>query len=360
LAQYEYTPASSDVDGFSYGGRAEAWITDTVRVGASGMLEDNGIDEQKLFGADLRIQTTENTFVQLDYAQSDGPGFGATYSADGGLIVDTRSATSGSGSALKIEGQADYADLGIASDGQITGYYEKREQGFSNLDFSVNATTGKEELWGLAIAGQGSDRLGYGASVDVYENSAGDKENEAALDVSYLLTEQLDLQVGVAVLDRANSSEAGSRSDLAARLTYAVDDAATVYVYGQKSVAVDGLATNDRVGVGGSYSWGDGWALEADVFDGDQGMAARVLANYDDGLGNSYYAGYELTADRDLGGISPSGKDRGQFVLGGERAINDSLRVFGENTYDAFGRHRTLTSAYGLNYDSNNTICDRV
>jgi hypothetical protein len=353
LAQYEYTPTASDVDGYSYGARTDTWITDNLRVGVSGLVEDNGIDEQKLVGADLRFQANENTFLQLDYAKSEGLGFGSTYSVDGGLIVDTRPANAGSGTAVKIEGQADYSDLGISSDGQISGYFETRDEGFSNLDFSVDATTGNEELWGLSIAGQTNDRLGYEASVDVYENTAGSIENTASLDLTYQANDRLNVEVGVSALDRANSTETGQRSELGAKLTYAVDDNAAIYVYGQKSFAVDGLAENDRLGVGGSYVWGNGWSLEADISDGDQGAAARLLANYDDGLGNSYYAGYELSSDRNLGGVSLSGRDQGQFVVGGERTISDGVRVFGENTYDAFGRHRTLTSAYGLNYATN-------
>lgn len=350
LVQYEYTPTASDVDGFSYGARAEVWATDNLRLGVSGMVEDDGVDDQSLTGVDVRIQANDNTFVQLDYAESDGPGFGSTYSADGGLIVQTNPANAGAGTAIKIEGQADFADLGLGSNGQIRGYYENREEGFSNLDFTVDSGTGDEELWGLAIAGQASERLTYGARVDVYENDANEVENTAEIEIGYQVSERLGVEVALAYLDRANSTETGTRADLGARLTYAATENANIYVYGQQSVSNNGLDSNDRLGVGMSYTWDNGWTLEADISDGDQGQAARILAAYDDGLGNTYYAGYELQAERDLGGIVQDGRDMGQFVLGGQRAVSDDVRVFGENTYDAFGRHRTLTSAYGLSY----------
>lgn len=354
VVQYDYTPTASDVDDFSYGARAEVWATDNVRLGVSGMVEDNGIDEQTLTGVDLRLQASDNTFVQLDYAESEGPGFGSTYSADGGLVVETIDAIAGTGTAIKIEGQADFADLGFETDGQISGYFERRDEGFSNLDLGVSTLasggTGNEELWGVALAGQATERLAYGASVDVYENAAGEVENTADLEVGYQINARIGIEIGLAFLDRANATETGTRTDLGARLTYAINDNAAVYIYGQQSVATDGLDSNDRIGVGASYEWDTGWSVQADVSDGDQGLAARILAAYEDGQGNSYYAGYELEANRDLGSIAPVGSDMGQFVLGGQRVVNDMVTVFGENTYDAFGRHRTLTSAYGLSY----------
>lgn len=354
VVQYEYTPTSSDVDGFSYGARGEVWVTDNVRVGVSGLIEDNGISEQTLIGADIRVQANDNTFIQLDYAESDGPGFGSTFSADGGLIVETINPFAGSGTAFNIEGQADFADIGLGGiDGQISGYFERRDEGFSNLDFTVDTTTGREELWGLAVTAQATDRLSYGASFDSYENGVGDVERRAGAQIGYDATERLTVEVGLEFLDRVDTSDptdTGTRTDLGARLTYGLSENADLFIYGQKSFNISGLDSNDRIGVGASYAWDNGWSVEADISDGDQGQAARILASYEDEFGNSYYAGYELEAGRDLSGVTPSGADQGRFVLGGQRVVSDDVRVFGENTFDAFGRHRTLTSAYGLNY----------
>ncbi len=350
VVQYEYTPTSTDVDGFSYGARGEVWATENVRLGLSGLVEENDTDEQTLVGADIRIQANDNTYIQLDYAESDGPGFGSTFSADGGLIVDTVNPVAGSGTAFKLEGQADLADLGLGGDGSISGYFETREEGFSSLDVSVDATTGDEELWGFALSSRVSDRLAYGIAVDSYDNAAGDVERTATAEVDIQATDRLGVAVGIEFLDRVNDDESGTRTDLGARLTYDLAENASVYVYGQGSLERDGLESNDRFGLGATYAWDNGWALEGDISDGSQGQGAAVLASYDDGTGNTYYLGYELEAGRDLSGVEQNGRDQGRFVLGGQRAVNDDLTVFGENTYDVFGRHRTLTNAYGLSY----------
>ena len=40
VAQYEYQPDAGDLDGYAYGGRAEGWVTDNLRVGVSGMQDE--------------------------------------------------------------------------------------------------------------------------------------------------------------------------------------------------------------------------------------------------------------------------------------------------------------------------------
>ncbi len=42
VVNYEYTPTLGEVDGYSYGGRAEAWVLDAVRLGVTGFSETTG------------------------------------------------------------------------------------------------------------------------------------------------------------------------------------------------------------------------------------------------------------------------------------------------------------------------------
>ena len=62
------------------------------------------------------------------------------------------------------------------------------------------------------------------------------------------------------------------------------------------------------------------------------------------------YIGYELLPGREFSGVSLAGRDQGRLVAGGTRALSDNADVFGENTYDMFGTHRSLTSSYGVEY----------
>lgn len=42
VVAYEYTPTASDLDGFAYGARAEAWVSDSVRICAGSIQKPPG------------------------------------------------------------------------------------------------------------------------------------------------------------------------------------------------------------------------------------------------------------------------------------------------------------------------------
>ena len=350
VVQYEFTPTAGDLDGYAYGGRVEGWVTDQLRLGLSGTVDQTGIADQTAIGADILFRVSEETYASLEVAQTEGPGFGSTFSADGGLIVDTISSTAGDGTAIKAEGRVGLADLGLAADGAIGGYFEQRTEGFSTLDRQVTATTGDEELWGVFVDIAASERLRYAAYLDSYQNAAGETDRTGGAEADYDISANLTLGLGIEHQDKDTTDETGTRTDLALRLTYGFSDDATVYVFGQISVDVAGLPRNDRVGLGGTYAFANGWSVEGEVSDGSLGVGGKALFNRSDSAGNTSYFGYELEPDRELSGVTLRGTDAGRFVVGGRNQVSSSVAVFGENSYDMFGQHRALTSAYGLTY----------
>ncbi len=350
VVQYEYTPTSGDIDGFATGGRVEGWVTDQLRVGLSGTVEQTGSADQTAVGVDLLYQFSDATFASIEAARTQGPGFGTTFSADGGLIIDTISPVAGDGTAIKAQVQVGLSDLGIASDGAIGAYFEQRAEGFSTLDRQVTATTGDEDLWGVYVDAAATDRLRFSANYDSYENAMGDVDHTGGAEAEYDISDALMLGVGVELLDKDTSSETGTRTDLAVRLTYGFSDTASVYVFGQTSVAVDGLRRNDRVGLGGTYAFANGWTVAGEVSDGSLGTGGKLQFNREDAGGNTSYFGYELEPAREVSGVALRGRDAGRFVVGGTNQVSSTVSVFGENTYDMFGQHHALTSAYGLTY----------
>ncbi|SEV91196.1 hypothetical protein SAMN04488515_0191 [Cognatiyoonia koreensis] len=356
VAAYEHTPSASDVDGFAYGARAEGWLTDNIRVGVSGMLDETGDTDHQVVGLDVMYQISDDSFLRLDYAESEGTGFDSTFSADGGLIVDTITATGSSGEAFKLEGKLNLSDLGVAADGAIGAYFERRSEGFASLDTQVTAATGDELFWGLAADVKVSDQWTLGVGYDAYENDAGETDTTGTVAASYQATAQLNYAIGLETQDNTGGTRPGSRTDLAARLTYTPDDAIAAYVFGQTTLDRDTLPANDRFGVGGSYAFGNGWQVGGEVSDGSLGIGGRVTAAYADGNGNTRYVSYEVDPDRELDGINLSGRDRGRFVAGGSQRISSTIDVFGENTYDLFGVHDSLISAYGLTYTPTDTL----
>ncbi len=360
VAQYEYTPQFGDVDGYSYGARLSGWITDQIGVGVSGMVDQTGLSDQTLLGVDLTARLTEQTFVRLEYAQSEGPGFGSTFSADGGLIFDSGPLAAGTGDALKVEAQAALSDIGIAANGQISLYFEDRSEGFSNLDTQVTSATGDETFWGVAADFALNDTTQLRLRYDDYDTQVGSFERTASIEVDTAINDKLSVSAGVESRDVLDSTDDGSRTDVAVRLRYALSDQTNVYGFAQKSLSHTGLDANDRVGLGGNVDFDNGWSLAAELSDGTDGVGAQLLASYADGLGNSRYAGYALDPSRTLSGVDLNGRDAGQFVVGARERVNDRVTAFGENTYDAFGNYQSLTSAYGLTFEPNSAFSTTV
>ena len=350
VAQYEYTPLSSDVDGFAVGGRAEVWATDNLRFGATVTNDDTGIAENKAAAVDLRYEFGQNSFVQLDYAESDGPGLDTSFSNDGGLIIDNAVGTDGTGSAFKVEGQADLTDLGFASEGVVGGYFEQREEGFTTLDQQVTAATGDETLYGVFAQIKQSEALGYKLYADVYENDADNDKTEVGAEISGKLDAHWGYTLAAEYLDETTASTSGTRTDVAGRVTYSPFEGLTFGVFGQVTASTDGLDEFDRYGLHVVGDIGNGWTAEAEVSDGTGGFGARALIAYADDANNSSYFGYELDAGRAIDENVARGDNGGKYVLGGRRQVNGDIAVTAENTYDIFGTSRSLTGAYGVEY----------
>ena len=350
VAQYEYTPTLTDIDGFAYGGRGEVWVTDQFRIGANAMVDESGAVDHTVVGVDALWRLNDDTFVSAEFARTEGTGFTSTFSNDGGLVVDTDGLASGAGEAIKLDARFGLADLGFDVDGSIGGYFEHRTEGFSNLDYQVLAATGDETLWGLYADVVPSDTFRYTVYADSYENDAGEVDRTIGAEASFALSDRTILGLGIEHVDLDNASDLGTRTDIAARLDYALTENAEVYIFGQNSVAVSGLDRADRYGVGGVYQFENGWAVAGEISDGSEGEGARIIAEYEDGEGNTSYIGYELEAGRELDGTTLVGRDRGRYIVGGTRQVSDEVTIFGENTYDSFGTYRSLASAYGLTY----------
>ena len=356
VAQYEFTPTAGDLDGFALGARAEVWVRDDLRFGITGLVEQTDTADQTGAGIDLRWVIGTDSFVEAEYARTNGPGFGQSYSADGGLTVLNAGSVGGNGDALRFATQLTLADIGMAGDGTVSAYYEARAKGFSTLDYQ---TTARESLWGIAADIKASERLSYRLAVDDYRNADGKRVTEGLAEVEIKSGDRLTYSIGLAHEDRVdltNPTKTGRRTDLALRLSIAQSENLTWYLFGQATIArAGGLGRNDRYGAGAELGFAENWTLKGEISDGSFGIGGRALLSYDR-EGTQAYVGYTLDPGRELSGVTLIGRDAGQFVAGGKRDISAAVSVYGENTYDVFGRHRSLTSAYGVDYGASDFL----
>ncbi|MBT0957858.1 hypothetical protein IV417_10690 [Alphaproteobacteria bacterium KMM 3653] len=351
IVQYDYTPTAADLDGFSVGGRGQVWVTDKLRFGISGQSDETGLGgKQEAYGADILYQHSENTFVKLEYAQSEGPGFDSSYSFDGGLIVDNIAGAAGEGEAYNFEAQVDLRDLGFGADGVVGGYYEFRTEGFSTLDYQVNVGSGDQTLYGAYAQVDLREDLSFKAYADVLETSLGARDQTIGFELEADLTDRVTLAVGAEHREKSTDTGSNQRTDVAAKLSYQAREDLSLSIFGQATVDDDGLGELNRYGLGVVKEWQSGWSLEAEVTGGTGGTGGKVLASYQRDKNASYYFGYELDPGREFTS-NVAGVDGGKFISGGNRIVNDRVRYFGENSYDIFGARKTLASAYGVQFE---------
>lgn len=361
VVNYEFTPVTGTIDGFSYGGRIQAWINDKIRVGLTGMNEELGGAEQEMTGVDIRLRHSETTWLEAEVAMTDGPGFQRTLSADGGIT--TQDITLGTllagradktGRAYKVKAQLDLADINPELKGRVGGYYEKKEAGFSNLDYTIDVN---QRIWGVFAEYDVSSALTLKATHDDYEDAAGKVKRDSGVELAYQMSEYWKAEFGVKyteLLDptAAPTTEQGHRLDAGVKITWTPNDDLRLYVFGQATLDRAGtIRRNDRLGVGGEVRLSEKVSVSGEVSEGTSGFGALAAVNYDPTPDDRYYVGYKLDPDRAYNSSTPlDGTDLGGIVFGAKRRYNDVLTGFAENNYDMFGRRKSLTSTYGVTY----------
>jgi hypothetical protein len=358
IANYEYTPATTDVKGYAAGGRAQQWLGDHVRVGATVMHDYSGDANLDLGGGDVRLFATENTYVDFSMAHSRGNGFGYAASADGGLTYSAVKAPSGakkSGNAFGVDARADLEDLtGGSVKGLVEGQYSLQQGGFATLD--TENTSKREDI---RLSGNASLSETTTLGVELSQSRSGGKtDREAKVIVGEQLTEKTKLEVGVKNTLKSGGTgsggEYGRRTDLGAKLIHDIDEDSQIYGFGQVTAEhTSGRKRDDRVGVGGKTNLNEKVSVEGEASTGSAGIGGNAKLSYAPTAGTKYYVGYDLDPYRDLDPNSTfvsSGTDLGAFIVGANYRQSENLSFFAEDSYDMFGLKRTLAQSYGVEY----------
>jgi len=367
LANYDYVPTARDVHGYSYGGRVQQWLNDKVRVGVTGMSETTGPADQKAYGADIQLRHSERTNLEAELAHSKGPGFSVLHSTDGGLSSwsstdeDKKRDYKGALS-WRVRGRLGLADvLGEkAGDSSLGGYYEKKKAGYSSLTEEI---TRDQTIWGADSALTLNKNIGLKLNYDDFSTADGRRKRDGAGTITTRFNDFWSADFGLRyskVHDSlaAESGYNGDRADAGARLTYKASEDAKIYVFGQGSIYHKGdIDRNDRGGAGAELRLTDTIGLTGEASYGTRGIGALASLDYNPNADDHYYAGYRLDPDRAFNldrNYELHGSDMGAIVAGMKRRLSDVASTYAENTYDLFGRRRSVTQTYGVNYTPNN------
>jgi hypothetical protein len=138
------------------------------------------------------------------------------------------------------------------------------------------------------------------------------------------------------------------------RLNYQATEDALVYVFGQGTLSRSGgIDTNNRIGLGFDGQITEKISASAEISDGNNGFGARAKLSYSPTEDNEFYLGYTLDPTRsDFTSTSLLGNAaEEEFTVGTRYKVSETTKVYGENNMDLFGTRRSLTRAYGVNYE---------
>ena len=356
VVRYEFSPGLDDIGGFTVGGRAEAWVGDNVRVGVTGQQEETGDVDQTLLGADIVVRATENTYIKGEFSNTSGQGFGETASLDGGFTFSDLESTDtdADANAYRIEGAVGLQDVSNLN-GQIAGYYEDIEAGFSapgRLAQSDTERFGASAKLDITKDGRTSVAVEY----DEINIEGGLEETTISADVRAGITNRVIAGVGVRYNDIEGSSVGrnGSRTDIGGEIEFAATDDISTYVFGQGSVSQNGtIGSGNRYGGGARLQLNDTIQINGEVSGGSGGLGALGGVTFQRKDGEEYYLNYTLDAERTDPGVNGTNSflnSQNTLTLGGRKRFNSFVSVFGEERR-SFGDTAGLTHAYGIDFN---------
>lgn len=355
VARYEYTQAFVDIDGYSTGGRAEAWANDDVRFGITAQNEETGEADQTLIAGDLLIKKSERSYLKAELAQTEGTGFDERASIDGGFTFNPLSSGADAdreATAWRVEGAASGADFDLAEPLNVSGFYEELEDGFSAPG---RLTRGDTIRFGLGLETNLNERTSIALKYDSVSIAGAIDEDTMASDLRVAITDQWSTGIGIRHNDIAGplSVNEGDRTDVGIELRKDVHEALSVYGFGQATIDTDGARDElNRAGVGIETRVFDAFQIRGEVSGGDGGTGALAGLTWQRSDGEEYYLNYTLDADRTEPGVDGTSflpNTQNNLTVGGKKRFSDTVSVYGEERA-SFGDRAGLTHAYGIDY----------
>ena len=360
VVRYEYTPSLSDVDGYTLGGRGTHWLGDHVRIGATAQEETTDFADQTVLGADLLLRQSDQTYLKLEYARTEGLGFGQSNSVDGGFNFNNLASTGVSNiqaDAYRAEASVDLSDV-IGRSGRVSAYYDHQDAGFSGAGRIIN---GDLDRWGAYVESDIGSKTNVNLKYDEIDGSLAGSTRSVYGGIVQQVGDKFSLSAGLRHDDRDLAAIGslpavdGSRTDVTLQANYQLSEHFGVHGFAQKTLEHDATRLqNDRYGVGADVRVSERVTLSGEISDGDLGLGGQAQVTLQRPDNSEFYLGYALTSDNRTTGLNTQVSNHdGTLTVGGRKRFNDSLSVFGEERY-GHGRGQTsLSHAYGLNFNPN-------
>ncbi|WDE05183.1 OmpA family protein [Thalassomonas viridans] len=355
VVNYEYVPGFDELDDLALGGRASHWLNDSVKLGFTASSQEVSGEKQKLLGLDLTYRHSDNSYLKLEAARSDGLALSAQTSANGGYNFNPIEGGNSlvKADAYRVESALAFSDLGLSSRGLGQFYWQQKEAGYHGLRQITRYDTdqiGANLSWGF------SEDTNLRLKLDNREEDGGIDQLTAELNLVQRLDEQWQLSLGIRSDDTNadnpnsepdNPGRTGQRTDVVLQLDYDAQNTWSAFIFAQGTAEHDNSRNaNNRVGLGGAYQLTDKLNLSGEISDGNLGFGSQIGSEYQYSENSNVYLNYQLDPDRSDNGLS--GRN-GQLVSGARHRFSDSTSVYGEERYQ-HGNRTGLVHAYGIDY----------
>ncbi len=343
-ARYEYRPTVVDVDGYTVAGRVSHWVTDSMRVGATGQIERSDTERQQIAAADLLLRHSANTWLKAEFARSKGPARVFVETIDGGLtsLSPIVPGSSVDADAYRVDAAIDFSDFS-AIRGSASAFYEHYDRGYAG---KTRSSVNRAENWGAAVVlgdENGSnvalnydetrvENEGQKGLVSVKSTLALDEANKASLGATHDWVMRGSTFSANGLEPQANRY--GGRTDMTLRLDHDSGAGWSGYTFGTATVQRSGTRRrNDRAGVGGRVELGKDLTVGGEISYGTGGVGGEVELVYakDDAeiaLGYSYVNNVEQLPE--LGGIGT--RNAHSMRYRGTRKVSENLSYFSETS----------------------------
>jgi flagellar motor protein MotB len=353
VAQYEYTPGFDEIDSLATGGQGQYWINDFVKLGVTANRNFDGPGDSSLYGADLTVRKSGDSWFKLQAGRSEGPLADAWRSDDGGF----RFLGEDEPGIGDVDAGAYRADLSIAVQdffeggrGRINLYAQRRDAGYSGPGLETLTDTNQ---YGGAFGIQLTERMKLRAKADWRLEDQGLETSAQELDIGYQLTPRWSVRSGIRNDRREDSSpvvaatqEEGTRTDSVVQVEYDSKGKWHGYSFAQATLLSTGdRGDNRRGGVGGTYQVSDRLLLDGEVSHGDLGPSARLGTRFQESEGVNHYFSYAVDNERSANGAH---ERRGSLISGSRARLSDSSSVYIEDRYQHTETTNGLARSMGM------------
>ncbi|MGH0035492.1 MAG: OmpA family protein [Myxococcota bacterium] len=354
VVRYEYSPDFDDLDAMTFGGQAQAWLTDFLKVGATASRDKEGANTT-LYGGDVTLRATTDSWLKLQVGRSEGIVSTTVRSDDGGFrfmgaglptLQDTEA------DAYRADLSVGFGDLFEGFEGRLSLYAQRLEAGYSAPGQNAVVDT---DQYGGRLDVDLTEQLQLLAKADRQTQDQGLDLTSGELDVSYDLTEHWRLSTGVRYEDRTDDSpfvaatqEEGERADGVVQVAFDPQGRWSGYGFGQTTLLETGdRESNLRYGVGGAFRVSDALALDGEVSNGDLGPAVQLGMKLQQTEQTERYLSYSMDTERGASGLQ---RRTGTFVSGVRSRLSDSGSVYQENRYQRSDSANGLTRSMGFSF----------